>query len=379
MKKLLIASFVFASVAASAQTATRTSAYMSLKDGKLDKALEFIEPTIEHPKTMEDPKTWLYRGNIYYAIAISTDEAYKNLSENPLKVAVDSYLKAKELDEKEKYKEDINMQLLQSRINALNGGVALYQEEKFNNALNNFELAIEIAKASNSIDTSAIFNGALSAEKAKNYTRAEELYKKSIELGYLGVDSYLLLVGVYKATENNEAAKAILEEAKAKYPGSQGVILEEANLYFRLQDFEKAQQALVLAIDGDPENLDLRIAVAGLLEKLERYEDAKKAYVEILEKDPNNFEANQLLGALLFNDAVELNNKANEILDNKKFAEAVKVADAKFKESQPYLEKALEIKPDDLTTLGALKQLYVRIKENDKYNAVKDRIEQLTK
>ena len=73
MKRLLLFLFVaFAAFCINAQNNLVISAYNYLKAGKLDKAINSIEPTITHPKTMNEAKTWLYRGNVYIAIAVTT-------------------------------------------------------------------------------------------------------------------------------------------------------------------------------------------------------------------------------------------------------------------------------------------------------------------
>jgi tetratricopeptide (TPR) repeat protein len=380
MKKILVATFVLIGASAFAQNAARTTAYMNLKDGVLDKALENIEPTIEHPKTMEDPKTWLYRGNVYYAIATSEDPNYKALSENPLKYAYESYARAMELDTKGRYKPDLEQQLLMTRIQALNQGVAAFQEQDYVASLEKFEMARGIAAMSGVVDTNAVYNGALSAERSQQYEKAIELYNQAIEIGFvLEGDTYAQLVGVYKSMENDDKVAEVIEAGRAKFPENEPLLFEQANLFFRQENFEGAQKALMEAVERVDEDrkIPLKVSIAGIYDKLGKSEEAKATYLEILEKDPNNFEANQAYGAFIFNEGVEANDKANEIQDNKKFNEAMKGVNAIFEKSLPYLEKAREVEPEDVQTLMALKQLYVRLKLNDKYADVKAKLDEL--
>ena len=46
-----------------------------------------------------------------------------------------------------------------------------------------------------------------------------------------------------------------------------------------------------------------------------------------------------------------------------------------FKEAQPYLEKAHELNPADTNTMVSLKQLYARLNETAKYDAIKAKLE----
>ena len=61
-----------------------------MREGRLDKALENINAEhVEHPKTQSDVKTWLYKGNILLAIALSEDAKYKSLHPNAPEGAYD--------------------------------------------------------------------------------------------------------------------------------------------------------------------------------------------------------------------------------------------------------------------------------------------------
>jgi uncharacterized protein YdeI (BOF family) len=79
MKKISVIIFILSVVGICfAQKQDRTTAFNHLRKGQLDKALQYIEPTITDPTTMNDAKTWFYRGNIYLQIHMS-EFLYKNL------------------------------------------------------------------------------------------------------------------------------------------------------------------------------------------------------------------------------------------------------------------------------------------------------------
>jgi len=78
---------------------------------------------------------------------------------------------------------------------------------------------------------------------------------------------------------------------------------------------------------------------------------------------------------MYFNEAAEMANKANELKSNAEYSKAKEKFDAKFKESEPYLEKAHELNPADVNTMVSLKQLYARTGENEKYDKIKAEME----
>ena len=64
-------------------------------------------------------------------------------------------------------------------------------------------------------------------------------------------------------------------------------------------------------------------------------------------------------------------NAANNIKDIGAFEAAKAKANAKFTQSEPYLEKAFELNGTDKATLNSLKLLYARTGETEKYNRIK--------
>jgi len=68
------------------------------------------------------------------------------------------------------------------------------------------------------------------------------------------------------------------------------------------------------------------------------------------------------------NKASELQAEANDLPLNEvdKYSELTENANKELEKAVPYLEKSLELKPDDEPTLIALKEAYARLKMNDK-------------
>ena len=174
MKKVsLLFMMVFAIATVFGQKALRTDAYNDLRKGKLDQALLNIEPTISDPSTMNDPKTWFYRGNIYLQIYKSENPEFKALDPNALTKSYDSYQKLLELDTKKEFYTEAIQNLLIISEELYNEGVNNFTSEKYDDALFSFEKAVELNKSFGNVDTLAYFNAALSAENAKNFPKAQ--------------------------------------------------------------------------------------------------------------------------------------------------------------------------------------------------------------
>ena len=105
-------------------------------------------------------------------------------------------------------------------------------------------------------------------------------------------------------------------------------------------------------------------------ERLGNNFNARKAFEKALELDPKLAEAYGGIGRLIFNNAVQILNDASMIKDNKLYQKEKDKADNIFRESMPYLKKAVELNPKDTDFKQALKQLYFRLQMQEEYDAI---------
>lgn len=377
MKKPIISllMLLFVSGGMLAQNNKRTTAFNYMREGKLDKALEYIEPTIQHDKTKDDEKTWRYRGQIFSMIAGSENEEYRNLHPEPVKEAARSYKKAMELDTKDSYKKE-NMQALavvQQQANFYAG--TQFGENQFTKAYQNFKLAAELAEDLGVTDTVTVYNTGLSAERAEKYPEALEHYNRALELGYMEGRMYVFIALLHEKMGNEDKYIEVVKAGREAYPGDSDLIRMELNSYLQSGKFEEAENNLKLAIENDPDDKSLHFALGVVYDNLGKMEEAAAAYKEAIKVDENYFDALYNLGALYFNNAVELNKAANESSDDKVYQKKREEAAELFIKAEPFLDRARAIDPDDRNTLASLRQLYAFTNQTEKYNAIKAEME----
>ena len=381
MKRLKIILFTcLLSTSVFAQKSAIQTAYNYLRYDDLDKAKEAIDQAAGNPASNTIAKTWFYRGQIYHAIYETTKEQFKSLKPGSLEEAYRSYEKVKELDVKEEYKEDVDKRLSVLSSQFLNSGVDNFKEKKYAEALDCFEKSLIISKKySMSIDTLAMYNAAVAAEKANNYDKAKKYYGELIDLDYRGARTYSMLVGVQLNTKDTTSALATLKEGRQKFPSNNDLSIAELNLYLSSGKDLEASAQIDQAITNDPQNPNLYYAKGVLNDKMNKPDIARTAYMKAIEIKPDHFDANYNLGAMLFNEGAELVNKANALpaSKQKEFDDLKKKYEAKFIESKPYFEKAYELNPKDMSTLQNLKQVYTRLNDLNKAAEIKKAIDGL--
>jgi len=348
------------------------SAYNANKEGDYRAASTYIEQAILIEKSKTKDKTWRYRGDIY--LNISRDTSLTMEYPNALHISMESYLKAKELDLKQRYEQEIMFGLNQVQIGANGKGISYYNTTSFDLAAAAFDLAAEVARTFTIVDTMAVYNAALCYEKADMTDMAIERYKDCADITYQVPNVFLFISTLYRNSDNDEAALKTLQEARISYPREQSLIIEELNIYLTNKDFERAKANLELAAEQDPTNEILWFSLGSVFDNLGNYDEAILAYQKAIDVKSDYFDANYNLGALYFNKAVLGINEANEMwkprmtkteaANQKKLEEDSK---SMFVTARPYLETAFNVDPTDLETVRSLKDIYARTGEDEKF------------
>ncbi len=204
--------------------------------------------------------------NMKYTFVNGTLQDYERIdpiNEDPLRVAMDAYFKALELDEEGKLEEKVKANLVELKNQLKRDGVNNYYTEDYKGALNCFENVLEVNNQpvfAGEFDTIMVqYSGIISREIASK-TGEKELYKKAIEyyeelakVNYGGPNTYLQIKMDYFAIGDTLAGLESLKEAFAKYPDSVNIIANIADTYILLKQFDEGIEFMDKAIENNPE------------------------------------------------------------------------------------------------------------------------------
>lgn len=338
----------------------------------LDKAKSNIDDASVHESTMGKPKTWYYRGLIYQKIY--KHAKYGNLDEMALEKAYESYKKALEIDPNYEFKDEVNQNIAALSGDFFNRGLDEFNAKDFNRALNSFEWVLKIR----SNDMNALQNSALCAERLGKLDVAKTYYQKILAVDQKDPLVFLSLANIQKKEGDMAGAIKTITEGRKVFPADNKLIISQLDLYLGSDKVKEASELIEVAIAGDPTNANLHFAKGTLFDKMGNKDVAAQSYIKAIELNSSYFDANYNLGAMYFNQAAEMVNAANNLPPNKfKEYDAAKAKyEAKFREAMPYLEKAHEINPKDMSTMESLKQLYARLGLLEKSSAIKKKMEE---
>jgi tetratricopeptide (TPR) repeat protein len=172
-----------------------------------------------------------------------------------------------------------------------------------------------------------------------------------------------------------EEAKTAVTDAKKANPDDKSLLLTEADLYMKLNDFETYTRIVNEVLQNDPNNVDLIYNLGVISSNANKLEDAEKYYKKALEINPNYFDANLNLAELKLRTdekfVTEMNKLGTSEKDNKRYEVLKSEREKNFKSILPYLEKAVELKPDNDSAKKTLLSVYNALEMTDKYKALK--------
>ena len=383
MKKffLLIAA-VSISVVALSQKGKVTSALGYIDQGLLDKAKEAIDQALVHESTINWANTYFAKGRLCQASFESDNPKFKAFYPDPLAESYEAYEKSVEMDTKGSIKKKIitNMIYGSLAINLFNQGSTQFESKDFAGALKSFETQIKITESDKfvgPIDTGMYYNAGLAAINSGNHNTAIKYFEKCAEMKYLGITPYYQIYESYLGLGDTVKAESILMNLTNIFPDDNTITLQLIDLYIKSNKNDEALKYIEIAKKADPTNSTLFFAAGIMYLNQNKFDEAIIELTKSIELKPDVYDAQYGLGAAYINKASDMFVKANEIMDVKKYSDAIDEANAVYAKALPFMEKAYELKPDDVFSMRSLQELYYRLKQTDKYNAIKAKLNAL--
>ena len=296
--------------------------------------------------------------------------------EDPLAGALAAYAKAYEVDVKKSKEKDIV------------AGIQSIQQKYFNDGMNQYslgdykkagELIVKAAAASETapnsvVDTTALYNAGYIYWASKDFETAKNLFEKCLANNYYyeNGEVYAKLGDVYFNLGDKAKGVETLETGFVKFPQSQSILIGLINYYLESgENTDRLFELIGQAKQNEPNNVSLYYVVGNIHKQLGNFDKALAAYKECATVDPNYDFGYHGQGALLYDKAVELSEKAQNELDDAKYQALVKEYEQVLLDAIEPFEKAFEVSQNIQVKLNAaeyLKNIYYRFSSvEDKY------------
>ncbi len=364
----LLAGLAFAGFQCSSTEMTSAKLYIQQKN--YDKALDALQTEVaKNPKSAEG---FYYLGYVY-----GEKEQYGEM--------IDAFNKSLAISNE--FKSQIDDQNKYFWANTFNRGVSYYQKGVnttnedstkiwFDKSINMFEYAAKLEP--DSADTyknlAFVYMGAGQNEKAV------EPLKKLIELQQ-SLDGYKYLGDIYyndgiilknqyatsrnmedsvKSIENFNNAIQVLEEGRKHFPDNPDLLLTLSNSYINAGKVAVALDVFKAGVEKDPNNKYYRYNYGVLLLGKNDYEGAVEQFQKAIDLDPEYQNAVYNLAVAYVKWGTAINKMAEDKgqMDNTEYKE-------KYRQALPYLEKSVELQPDDAPTWELLGKVYTVLDMKD--------------
>ena len=296
--------------------------------------------------------------------------------EDPLAGALAAYAKAYEVDVKKSKEKDIV------------AGIQSIQQKYFNDGMNQYslgdykkagELIVKAAAASETapnsvVDTTSLYNAGYIYWASKDFETAKNLFEKCLANNYYyeNGEVYAKLGDVYFNLGDKAKGVETLETGFVKFPQSQSILIGLINYYLESgENTDRLFELIGQAKQNEPNNVSLYYVEGNIHKQLGDFDKALAAYKECATVDPNYDFGYHGQGALLYDKAVELSEKAQNELDDAKYQALVKEYEQVLLDAIEPFEKAFEVSQNIQVKINAaeyLKNIYYRFSSvEDKY------------
>lgn len=354
--------------------------------------LFYKEPLSIDNKTVEGAlhETYNYEHMTYTFVNGSLQDWKKKdpIHEDPLREAMDAYLKALELDEGGKLSPKIKENLAVLKDQLKRDGVNFYYTDQYDKSLNSFENVLEINNLdlfAGEMDTIMVqYSGIISREIAQKtdnkdlYMKAIGYYKQLADVNYGGPNTYLQIKMDYMAVGDTVEALEILKEAYEKYPDTVNIIANIADTYILMKQFDEGIAFMESAIARNPNIPEAYYWNGRLLinkEEVEFIDRAIESYKKASELDPTIYYVWYDMGFIFYLQGADFYDRSNEEEHEPTRARLIELGEEKYHEAIPVLEKAYELNTTNESvryeTLDLLQRMYYKEQMMDEYNRVK--------
>ena len=390
----------FLTMTAVAQKDQVKNAEDAIDDGNFAEAkaqLKVAESNLSGLNDKWQENFYLYKGKAY---------AGGNPTAEDMKTAASAFQKAAEMgsDEAQEGLSALKNNLIQSAI-------ADQNKQDFQAAADKLYTSYQLSKQ----DTVYLYYAANNLVQAQQFDKAAEYLEMLTELGYDGSGEAYTAVNVESGERENIGSKEQMDlmvktnqykEPKIeKIPSKKGEIAAliariyiseeqydkaieamddmgllqaEANMYYQMGEKEKAREILEEVASKDPSDPETFNNIALMYAEIEDTDKAIEFYKKALEVNPEYNQARiNMIAAMLSEERVlidEMNNLGMSKKDNARYDELDAERKELYKEVLPYLEKAMEVDPENKEIVKTAMNLYTNLGEQEKADALKAKL-----
>ncbi len=290
-------------------------------------------------------------------------EVKNEMIEGAMSLAVENFLKAKEVDAPA-FMKSSKVKNLAERITAelSSTGISAYSLKQFDVAGNSFSEAFTTQEAIGNFDSISCYYAAVCYTEGEIFDKALPLLEKLVSVNYLqdGL-TYFYLASAQKGLGDMEGYVKSYETGFTQFPQNPTIMAGLINAYLETErNTEDVVKLIKQAEELDPQNVSLYLVESDIWEKAGNLDKAYAALDQAIAVDPNSIPAyyNYAVRKVVESDEVVAKAQKLDINDVKGYNELVAKAETLRKECVTYLEKCMSIDETNESVISLLGQMY---------------------
>ncbi|MBQ0735469.1 tetratricopeptide repeat protein [Aquimarina celericrescens] len=417
--KFIVVLFLTLSTIGFSQKQELKSASKALKSGNLEvasEALKAAEGQLDAADEKMKAQYYFLKGQV---LAAKSADSIDNIEQ-----AANAYNKTMDIEKasgNSKYTLEASQKLQVLRQSLIESAIKDQNSKNYKGASEKLYLGYTTNKA----DTTYLYYAAGNAVNGKDYESALRYYVELKDLGYKGISteyyatnketgeeesfdskqtrdlsvktgSYIKpedrktdsksgeiaknIALIYISQGKDEEAMKAIEDAKKENPNDSALMQAEADVYYKLGNFEKYKVLMEQIVANDPKNPDLLYNLGVSASRLGDTDQAMDYYKKALELKPDYAAAQINIAAAILGKEKsivdEMNNLGTSSKDYKRYDELKEQRMDIYRSAVPYLEGALQNKPDNIEALRTLMNIYYQL-DDPKADEVKSKLKAL--
>lgn len=355
------------------------SSYLGLAEKKTDEGKNLVLATKSYRETI---KIESESGKRRYTGQIQS--SFKNIKEKLINIAANDFKEKKYIDSaNERY--EAYLTDTKDTINLFNSASAFVNGKDYATALQHYETlkalnfsgigtnyfaTNRITKTEENFSTEYDRNLSIQAGTHEK-PRTEKRISKRGEI-------YKNLALLYVQKGDREKAKKVIYDARLKNPEDISLALAEADLYIENKDYESFKKTIEPILKKNQNDVDLVYNLGVLSAKAKNTTDAENFYLKAITLNPKYINAYINLSFLKLDEVETINEEMDKLGTSpgemKKYETLKGKRDNVYKKAIPYLQKVIEINPEDEDTSKSLLSVYNALEMTAEYKELKAKL-----
>lgn len=303
--------------------------------------------------------------------------------------ALEAYKKAYEVDVKQSKVKDITAGIENVSKKFYDEGMNYYSLEDYAKASEYFAKAAAASETEpySTLNTDALYNAGFVAWASQDWETAKKHFEKCMEVGYYyeGGEVYAKLSDIYSNLGDKAASVEMLEKGFTAFPQSQSILIGLINYYLESgENTDRLFELIAEAKKNEPNNASLYYVEGNIYNELRVAETDEAKAADLLAKAVAAYDACETInaeyeyghigkGVMFYNMAIELQDKAANEMDDKKYQVLVEQFESALMNALEPFEKAYNVSKDNSLKVSIaeyLKNVYYRfVSKGDEYEA----------